>query len=185
MDTKPWSAFRARIYSFFFRSPKSNRLIVSLADLSSTDRALDIGCGPGAAVRRAAEVVANGTATGVDRAETMVDIARSRSAAHPNARFEVGSAESLPFEEGAFTVAWTAHSFHHWEDQQAGLTEARRVLAPGGRLLILEQDGKKHGLTEVEAERVAADLEGVGFETVDISRLDGQVVLLARVEAAG
>ena len=69
MDTKPWSGFRSWVYSLIFRSPKSNRLIVDLAALNPDDRVLDIGCGPGAAVRRAADTVVAGSAMGVDRAE--------------------------------------------------------------------------------------------------------------------
>ncbi len=177
MDDKPWSRLRAWLYSLLFRSPKSNELVVRLADLSRSDRALDIGCGPGAAVRLAAGIVAEGEAVGVDRAEAMVDIARRRSTDFDNIRFEVGSAERLPFADGTFTVAWTAHSFHHWEDRARGLAEMRRVLEGGGRALILEQDGKKHGLTDSQAAEVIADMEGVGFRDVAIVKVDKQVVV--------
>ncbi len=179
MDSKPWSGLRAWIYSFIFRAPKSNRLVVSLAELSPSDRALDIGCGPGAAVRMAADIVVEGEAIGVDRAPAMIDIARKRSTAFPNTRFEVGSAESLPFPDGEFTVIWTAHSFHHWEDRRTGLAEMVRVLADGGRALILEQHGKKHGLTDAEAEAVTAELETAGFSDISVDRVDKQVVISA------
>ena len=151
MDTKPWSGFRAWLYSLIFRSPKTNRLIVDLAELEPSDRVLDVGCGPGAAVRRAADIVVAGSATGVDRAQPMVDIARRRSGSH------------------------------NWEDRLAGLAEMRRVLGGGGRAMILEQDGKKHGLTEAEADAVAADLTDAGFDSVEVARHDGQVVITARV----
>ena len=184
MDTKPWSGFRSWVYSLIFRSPKSNRLIVELAELEPADRVLDIGCGPGAAVRRAADMVVAGSAVGVDRAEPMVQIARRRSRSRPNVDFRVGSAEALPFPDGSFTVVWTAHSFHHWADRAAGLAEMRRVLDDGGRALILEQDGKKHGLTETEADGVAADLDETGFGAVEIVRHDDQVVIIALVDPA-
>ena len=175
MDDAPWSGFKSQIYSFIFRKPKTNRLVVDHADLSPSDRTLDIGCGPGAAVRMAAEVAAE--AVGVDRAEAMVEIARKRSGKHPNARFEVGSAESLPFPDGAFTVVWTAHSYHHWEDPVAGLTEVERVLATGGKVVILEQDGKKHGLTEPQIDVVKGNLERLGFQGIDVTKADKQVLV--------
>lgn len=180
MDTGPWSGFRAWIYSLIFRSPKSNRLIVELAALTGSDRALDIGCGPGAAVRNAAEFVHDGLAAGVDRAEKMIAIARKRSEGLPNVEFRVGSAETLPFDDGSFTVVWTAHSFHHWEDRRAGMAEMYRVLRPDGRALILEQDEKKHGLTATQADVVVSDLVELGFSDVSVERLEKQVVISAR-----
>lgn len=181
MDTKPWSGFRAWLYALIFRSPKSNRLVVELSELTAGDRTLDIGCGPGAAVRLAADIVVAGEAVGVDRAEPMVQIARKRSGDRPNIDFRVGSAESLPFEDNSFTVVWTAHSYHHWEDPAAGLLEVKRVLRPGGRALILEQDEKKHGLTADQADDLSAHLEGIGFGPIVIERLDKQVVLTAHL----
>ncbi|MDH3607396.1 MAG: class I SAM-dependent methyltransferase [Acidimicrobiia bacterium] len=175
MDDKPWSGFKSWVYSLVFRTPKTNKLVVEHAGLTDSDRTLDIGCGPGAAVRMAAEVAAE--AVGVDRAQPMVDIARKRSRKHANARFEVGSAESLPFPDGSFTVVWSAHSYHHWEDPTAGLTEVRRVLAASGRVHILEQDGKAHGLNDAQAEQVVAELEGLGFGEVAVAKLDKQVIV--------
>ena len=180
-DVKPWSGFRARLYSFVYRNPDSNQLVVGLAELGPEDRALDIGCGPGAAVRNAAQVARE--AVGVDRSEKMLNIARKRSVDRSNVRFEVGAAESLPFAENEFNAVWTVHTFHHWEDQEAGLAECRRVLAPGGRLLIMEKDVKKsggHGLTATGIDEVRAKLERAGFGDVGVSKHDDQFVLTAR-----
>jgi len=184
MDTKPWSGFRARLYSFVYRSRQSNRLLVNLLHLTPSDRTLDVGCGTGVAVRLAAEIAMAGEAVGVDRAEAMVDIARKRSSDFGNVRFEVGQAESLPFEDGSFTVVWTAHSFHHWEDRQDGLAEMRRVLSDGGRAVILEHDGKKHGLTDAGVARVTAAMEGLGFSPVSVQKVDKQVIITAVVAAS-
>ena len=177
MDDKPWSGLRARIYSFIFRKPKSNQLIVDLAGLAPTDHTLDIGCGPGAAVRLAAGIVTEGSAAGVDRSEPMIQIARKRSSELDNVEFQVGSAELLPFPDATFTVVWTVHSFHHWEDRSAGISEMRRVLRTGGRALIVEQDEKKHGLTRAQADRVESDFAEAGFAPVVVDRVDGQVVI--------
>ncbi len=177
MDTKPWTGFRSKLYSVRYRAPKTNTLIVRLAGLAASDRALDIGCGPGTAVRKAAAVVVAGEAAGVDRSEPMVEIARRRSRRLANTRFEVGSAESLPFPDDSFTVVWTAHSFHHWEDREAGLAEMLRVLADGGRGLILETDGKKHGLTDSASETVMATMERLGFRDVGLQKVDKQVII--------
>ena len=177
MDTKPWSRFRAGLYSLIFRSPKSNTLLVNLLGLDPSDRTLDVGCGPGAAVRLAAGVVTTGEAVGVDRADAMVEIARKRSSDFENVRYEVARAEALPFEDGSFTVVWTAHSFHHWEDGQEGLAEMRRVLSAGGRAVVLEDDGKKHGLDEAGIARVSEAMEGLGFAPVTVQKVDKKVII--------
>lgn len=177
MDSKPWSRFRAGLYSLIFRSPKSNRILVGMLELSPADRTLDVGCGPGAAVRLAAEAVTSGEAVGVDRAEAMVEIARKRSTDYQNVRYEVAPAESLPFDDGSFTVVWTAHSLHHWEDGPAGLAEMRRVLSEGGRGVVLEQDGKKHGLDEAGVAKVSKAMEDLGFGSVTVRKVDKQVII--------
>lgn len=171
-DTQEWSRLKSAIYSFINRNPKSNRLLVDHAALASEDATLDIGCGPGAAVRSAAAIVTGGHAVGVDRSPAMVDIARKRSAHLGNVTFEVGSAEALPFDDDTFTVVWTAHAFHHWEDRERGIGEAQRVLAPGGRLLILEiKSTSEHGLSLDGSLDLQFMLDDLGFTNTGVELL--------------
>jgi ubiquinone/menaquinone biosynthesis C-methylase UbiE len=184
-DEHEWSKLRSTVFSFIYRNPKSNRLLVRRADLEPDDQVLDIGCGPGAAVRAAATVVSAGRAAGVDRSRAMVDIARRRAADLPNVAFEVGVAESLPFPDGAFTVVWTAHAFHHWSDQESGLKEAYRVLAPGGRLFIVENTSTgEHGITLERAMDLEAKLGDLGFTRTFLDRLGKDYLVGARVPGA-
>lgn len=162
MDEQPWTKLKSTIYSWLWRNPRSNRIVVDVAGLSQGDVTLDIGCGPGAAVRHAAGTVER--AVGVDRSPAMVDIAKSRSNGVPNAEFAVGQAEDLPFETDTFTVVWSTHSYHHWENKEAGLVEAQRVLRPGGRLLIAEtKSSGEHGLSLDGALQLSNDLEALGL----------------------
>ena len=108
----------------------------------------------------------------------MVDIARRRSAKVPNAEFAVGSAEDLPFPDDRFTVAWSAHSFHHWADRNAGLVECQRVLAPGGRLLILEtRTTGEHGLSLDGALDLGGELGELGFVDPSLERHGNEYVI--------
>jgi ubiquinone/menaquinone biosynthesis C-methylase UbiE len=85
-----------------------------------------------------------------------------------------GSAESIPFEDDRFTAALAVSTYHHWADAEAGLAEVRRVLAPGGRLLIVERKLKKstgHGIDAAGAEQLGEKLIGHGYGSLDISTL--------------
>jgi len=153
---------KAWLYSLLNGDPKSNAEIVRIAEVGLGDRFLDVGCGPGAALQRAAR--AGASVAGVDPSAAMVERAARRV---PEAEVRLGSAEEIPFENDAFTVAINVSSFHHWADREAGLREMRRVLAPGGRLHIVEgklREGKDgHGLDSRQASIVVAKLGEMGY----------------------
>lgn len=104
----------------------------TLAPLSGK-RILDIGCGPGILARRLAE---DGAAvTGIDPGEAA--LARARVAA-PAAQFEVASGEALPFPDRSFDGAVMLNALHHVPNPAGALSEAARVLLPGGVLVVVE-----------------------------------------------
>ncbi len=82
------------------------------------------------------ELVAAGAAavTGADVAETALRRARAR---HPGVAFERVPFEGpLPFEDGSFDVVWASEVIEHVADTARFLSDVRRVLVPGGRLLV-------------------------------------------------
>ena len=175
-DRSPWSRLKSEIYSLLGRDPKSNRMVVEVADLESTHVVLDVGCGPGAAVRAAASAVTR--AVGVDRSEPMIGIARRRSKAFPNVEFVAAGAEDLPFPDATFDRVWTIHAFHHWEDGDRGIAECLRVLKPGGRLLIVESETRsEHGLDRSRASDLADSLRSAGFASAAVSKPYRQLVV--------
>jgi len=102
---------------------------------------LDIGCGTGdmgvEIVRRcpAARVV------GLDPAERMLDVGRSKAAAaglDTSIAFRVGDATALPFADAEFAGIVTAFCIRNVADRLVAMREMHRVLAPGGRAVILE-----------------------------------------------
>jgi SAM-dependent methyltransferase len=132
------------------------RLAAELSHLRPSDTVVDVGCGPGAAVRRAARLGA--TVTGVDPAPVMVRAARLLTRGAGTVRYASGSAEALPLPDGSASVVWAIASAHHWADLDAALGELRRVLAPAGRLVVIErraQPGARghasHGWTDEQA----------------------------------
>jgi ubiquinone/menaquinone biosynthesis C-methylase UbiE len=165
----------------FGRGPAA-RAVATSAELSSDDRVVDIGCGPGAAVREAAS--RGSSATGVDPDLSMLRLARWISAARRarNVNWLEGSAASVPLPDATATVVWAVSSAHHWPESVAGWAEARRLLAPGGRLLVAERltpPGARghaaHGLTRDGADRLAAELAAAGF-----SRVQAEVIKAGR-----
>lgn len=165
----PWSNRKAFVYSLLSKNPASNRHIARFVDLAASDQVLDIGCGPGSAVRAVAADVQK--AVGVDASPKMVEIARRRSALLENVEFLVGSAEALPFPDDTFTVAWTIQSWHHWNDSLAGLGEVWRVLRPGGTFAVLERKTRgSHGLSESRAAALQTEFAAVGFVETAVTR---------------
>jgi ubiquinone/menaquinone biosynthesis C-methylase UbiE len=109
----------------------ARRDILAALALGPDDRLLDIGCGGGLLLRDAA--AAGAAVTGVDHSPDMVELARERA---PRATVLVGDANALAFEDGAFTAVSMSVVFFFLDDALGALREARRVLAPGGRIAI-------------------------------------------------
>ena len=168
-DVERWSALKVWLFSLFNRNPESNSAAVDRIGLDSDDRFLDLGCGLGAALEHAATTGAR--AAGIDPSPSMVERAAERV---PQAEVRLGPAESIPFEDDAFTAALSVATYHHWADPETGLNEVRRVLAPEGRLLIVERKLKRstgHGLDQVGAGRLGDLLESHGYSTVEVDTM--------------
>jgi ubiquinone/menaquinone biosynthesis C-methylase UbiE len=149
------------------------RLAVDIASVSATDRVVDVGCGPGGAVRAAAACGAR--ATGIDPSLAMLRVARAVTRRRDGIDWAEGAAENLPVPTGSATVVWSLATVHHWKDVTKGLAEAHRVLAPGGRVLAIERQSPpdatglaSHGWTEQQAESFAAQCRTAGFDDVRV-----------------
>jgi SAM-dependent methyltransferase len=169
--------------------------LLDAAGVHDGTNVLDVGTGPGfvaaAAVARGANV------TGIDVADTMVDIARARV---PTGEFRRASAEALPFPDGAFDAVVGNFVLLHLGHPERGVAEARRVLRGGGRTAFTVWDspavnrilGVFHeavagaGVAPPadvptgppmfalgESEAIAALLRGGGFEAVAIAPCTG------------
>jgi SAM-dependent methyltransferase len=102
-------------------------------ELRPGDSVLDLGCGDGTFTRLAAEAGA-GSVVGVEVAEAALRRAR---AAHGDLEFRLAAIDGpLPFADASFALVWCSEVIEHIADTAAWLSEVRRVLAPGGRLLL-------------------------------------------------
>ena len=118
-------------------SSRTAHLAIATAD--SPARVLDIGCGTGYLIRvLAGHYLRAQELAGIDAAPRMIDVASSLNR-DSRVKFGVGVAEALPCPDGAIDLIVSSTSFDHWSDQQAGLNECARVLAPGGHLVLVDQ----------------------------------------------
>jgi SAM-dependent methyltransferase len=90
---------------------------------------LDVGCGTGANLVMLGEF---GEAHGIDVSQDALSFCRERGLKN----VQHGAAEDLPFEEGTFDLVTALDVVEHLDDDLAGLKEFRRVLRPGGRILL-------------------------------------------------
>jgi SAM-dependent methyltransferase len=122
----------------FDRRPDSVRLrhrTYELLQVERGSRMVDVGCGAGTAVAELAALGAD--AVGIDAAPEAVAFAREL---HPGCRFEVGDAQQLPFPDQSLDGYRAEKLYHALDDPDKACAEARRVLAPGGRIVLAGQD---------------------------------------------
>jgi SAM-dependent methyltransferase len=104
----------------------------------SGGRVLDAGCGPGTYVAGVLDRLgAGGTVVGLDLAEERVRAARDDGGAHGIA----GDVVSLPFADASFDAALALHMLYHVPDIPAAVRELRRVVRPGGFLMVTTNAG--------------------------------------------
>ena len=103
----------------FFEPVREDTLRRAALLASDPRRVLDVGCGTGTLLRKAAERFPRADLSGVDLAPGMVEAAREAWGGDRPARFVRAAADHLPFEDGEFGLVMSTVSFHHWQDQQA------------------------------------------------------------------
>lgn len=119
--------------SSLFNAYYERPAMIDLAGDVQGRRVLDAGCGSGPL---SAALLAKGAlVTGFDASPAMVELARQRLGADADLHVaELG--RPLPFADGAFDDAVVSLVLHYLQDWTAPLAELRRVLKPGGRLLL-------------------------------------------------
>lgn len=111
--------------------------LVRIAALRPGERVLDVACGTGVVTRLAGERVGEqGAVAGLDVNPGMLAVARSSAPTKPAVDWYETSAEAMPLGDGAFDVALCQMGLQFIGNKLGALREMRRVLAPGGRLVL-------------------------------------------------
>jgi ubiquinone/menaquinone biosynthesis C-methylase UbiE len=115
--------------------------VIDRALLAPGQRMLDLGCGSGTLVLMARRRHPDVTVIGVDGDPTILRIARRKAQrAHIPVQLDEGMAYALPYADESFDAVVSTLTFHHLtpDQQERTLAEVRRVLRPGGRLVIAD-----------------------------------------------
>ena len=160
----------------------ANGIALELLQLQPDDAVLEIGCGHGHTLAKAANIVSRGRLCGIDFSPVMHRYAMRRHrqlVAAKRIEFHLGGSDRLPFDDQSFDKVFAVHTIYFWKAPLDHLTEARRVLKPGGRFVLgfrpAEDPGFRanfpgeiyHIRPETEITQLA---RGAGFAAVDLSR---------------
>ncbi len=136
---------------------------------------LDVGCGTGL---MSAKLAASGRQVlGLDISIEMVERAERRN--DPKITFIHGDAEKLPSDNHSFDAVVNLISFHHYPNPSRAVAEFRRVLRPGGRLVLVAFD--RNSLYTTLAQKMNRWTKGIAGSSWQ--KTSGEIILLLR--AAG
>jgi ubiquinone/menaquinone biosynthesis C-methylase UbiE len=115
----------------------TDEAFVAFIDLPPGASVLDVGSGLGNVARPVALRIPGGDVWGIERSEEQLAKAPRDL---PNLQFHQGDAHALPFEAGRFDVVYCRYLLEHVSDPVRVLREMRRVLKPGGKAFVQEND---------------------------------------------
>ena len=130
--------------------------LIAAGAICKGEKVLDVGCGTGVLTRELPGCVgATGSVTGFDLSESMLGVARRHC---PGVPFHQGSVNTLPFDDASFDVVVSAFMLMFLESPAQALSEMRRVLRPGGRLVVSVWQGLDNNPTYAALVKVARDI---------------------------
>jgi SAM-dependent methyltransferase len=142
---------------------------VGLLGVAPTDRVLEIGFGPGIAIRELSRQATHGLVCGVDHSAVMVRQATRRNVAAVRAGrvdLRLGAAEHLPAFAELFDKALAVNNMGMWREPAERLKEIHRRMRPGGRIAIVSQPrcpGATAETTVAAGREIVTHLTAAGF----------------------
>ncbi|HSO03231.1 MAG TPA: class I SAM-dependent methyltransferase [Candidatus Limnocylindrales bacterium] len=148
---------------------------------------VDIGAGPGGLAVVLAEQIPDARVTTVDIDTAMASLAAARMTREgldDRVHITVGDVAALPLADHSVDLVTSSFSVHHWPHAEAGFAEVRRVLRPGGRVIIYDVPDW-WGRLETHAPRLTDAAMAGGFRDVSSSqvRWPRPFAIIHRIEA--
>lgn len=175
------TGFSGRLVGWIMALRSSNRRrnvwCVSLLDVQRRDRVLEIGFGPGIAIREISQLAVEGYVCGLDHSEEMLRQATRRNAdaiRMGRVDLRLASVDSLPLFAEPFDKVLAVNTLMFWSQTVDRLKELRRLMRQGGRIAIAHQPrgpGATDATAAARGEKMAAALAQAGFSEVRIETL--------------
>ena len=157
---------------------------LDFSNVPAVGEILDIGCGGGANLQRLMQRSVDSKVTGVDYSSVSVEKSKKVNAeAIANGRCQVleASVALLPFKDETFSMATAFETVYFWPDIEKSFAEVRRVLVPGGKFLIVNEDDGLSGNNEkwekmIEGmhtytpDELKTHLSAAGFKDIAVKR---------------
>ncbi|MDY6818640.1 MAG: methyltransferase domain-containing protein [Halobacteriales archaeon] len=125
---------------------------VAMLDIDAGDRVLDVGCGTGYGTEALLEYTDD--VHGLDQSVHQLQKAWAKLGKHDPVSFYRGDAERLPFKEDSFDIVWSSGSIEYWPNPVDALAECRRVVKPGGQVLVVGPNYPRSSLFQKLADMI-------------------------------
>ncbi|MFC1440883.1 methyltransferase domain-containing protein [Streptacidiphilus sp. N1-10] len=156
------------------------QLAVETLNVRPGQTVLDLGCGPGTDLAALAEAVTpSGAVFGIDANPGMLERAQARTAELAQVTVQQGDIHALPYADASVDRAHTDRVLQHVADPGRVLAEARRVLRPGGRLVMAEPDWEALAIDHPDLELSRAYTRHIAERIVRNGALGRQLARLA------
>ena len=167
-----------------WRSPVSREVVRDVSPQPG-ERVVDVGAGMGPATVLAAKAGASVLAVDPTRyMRRILSVRRLCQRRRSAIRVADGSAELIPADDHSIDAVWTVNTMHHWTDLDAAILELARVLRPGGRILLVDEDfdspshpafarmqerraHRDHHFADIDPAAVGVKLNAAGFASAE------------------
>lgn len=148
---------------------RENEILAELARIKKSDYVLDAGCGVGGSAIFLAKTYGC-RVLGITLSERQVQTATQKAVQEgiqEKASFQAADYTCTGLPSHSFDVVWAIESVCHAKQKSSFIQEARRVLKPGGRLILADGFARKRNCSGAECHRMKTWLAGWGVETLD------------------